>query len=29
VSDGQAQQPGEYLALKRIPPTIELLRGLI
>ena len=25
----QAHQPDEYLALERIPPTLELLRGLI
>jgi acetylornithine deacetylase len=25
----QAHQPDEYLALDRIPPTLELLRGLI
>jgi len=25
----QAHQPDEYLALDRIPPTLDLLRGLI
>jgi acetylornithine deacetylase len=25
----QAHQPDEYLALDRIPPTIEMLRALI
>lgn len=27
--DAQAHHPGEYLALERIPPTLELLCGLI